>query len=199
MKHIMKQWFLIISLLIIVSLVVILFLFTGTVHSQSVKYGEFSADFITTDMEKVSTGRIWVKGDRVRQELTGAEGSLITIYRFDKMALWTFIPGNRYLERNPPPNPALPYKEGYQRTVLGVEKINGYACEIIKYTYQNKADGIYVVWISQKLNYPIKTETRAANKRIIAATECKNIREETVDDALFELPAGYRKFLLYRN
>lgn len=193
----MKQWFLIISMLLIVSLVVILFLLTGTVHAQNVKFGEFTADFITTDMEKTSAGRIWVKGDRIRQEVAGADGSFISIYRFDKMVLWTLIPGNRYMERNPPPNPVLPLKEGFNRTVLGVETINGYPCEMIKYVYRNKADGIYTVWISQKLHYPIKTETRAANNRVIAATECKNIREETVSDALFELPAGYRKFLLY--
>lgn len=197
MKQIMKQWFLIISLLIIVSLVVILFLLTGVVHSQSVKYGEFSADFITTAMDKTSAGRIWVKGDRIRQEVTGAEGLLISIYRFDKMALWILMPGYRYMERNPPPNPTFPQKEGYTRTVLGVETINGYVCDVVKYIHHNKADGIYVVWISQKLNYPIKTETRAANNRIIAATLCKNIREETVSNSLFELPAGYRKFLLY--
>jgi outer membrane lipoprotein-sorting protein len=190
----MKQWFLIVSLLIIVSLVIILFLCTGTVHAQVKKYGEFSADFVTTDMERTSTGRIWVKGDRIRQEVTGAEGSFVSIYRFDKMVLWTLMPGNKYMERNPPPNPALPQKDGFSRSTLGVETLNGYPCEVIKYVYQNKADGIYVIWISQKLNYAIKTESRASNNRLIAATECKNIQEEAVSDTLFELPAGYRKF-----
>lgn len=191
----MKQWLLIISLLIIVSLVIVLFLCIGTVNAQVIKYGEFSADFVTTDMEKTSLGRIWVKGDRIRQEVTGSEGSFISIYRFDKMVLWTLMPGNKYMERNPPPNPNRPQKEDFQQSALGVETLNGYPCEVIKYVYKKKADGIYVVWISQKLNYAIKTETRTSNNRVIAATECKNIREEAVNDTLFELPAGYRKFL----
>jgi hypothetical protein len=191
----MKQWFLLISLLIVVSLVIILFFFTGIVHSQSPKYGEFLADFVTTNMEKTSVGRIWVKGDRIRQEVTGMEGSFITIYRFDKKVLWTLMPGEKYMELSPPPNPIRPQKDGFQQSALGMETINGYPCEVIKYVNRNKADGIYTVWISQKLNYPIKTETRTANNRLIATTECKNIREETVSGSLFELPAGYRKFL----
>lgn len=199
MKHFMKQWFLIISLLFIVSMVVILFLLTGTVHSQSVNYAEFSADFFTTDMEKTSTGRIWVKGDRIRQEVTGADGSFISIYRFDKMVLWVLLPGNKYMERTPPPNPLLPQKEDFQRRAMGMETIHGYPCEVIKYVHHKKADGIYMIWVSQKLRYPIKTETRTANNRVIATTECKNIREEAVGDLLFELPTMYRKFLLFKD
>lgn len=195
----MKQWFLIISLLIIVSLIIVLFLCTGTVNAQTTMNGEFSADFVTTDMEKTSVGRIWVKGDRIRQEVTNAEGSFVSIYRFDKMVLWTLMPGNKYIELKNPQNPALSQKDDFQRRALGVETVNGYPCEVIKYVYRDKANGIYVVWISQKLNYAIKTETRAANNRLIAATECKNIREETVSNALFELPTGYRKFLLYKS
>jgi outer membrane lipoprotein-sorting protein len=195
----MKQWFLLMCLLIIVSLIIILFLCIGTVHAYSIKYGEFSADFVTSDVDKTSTGRIWVKRDRIRQEVSGADGPLVSIYRFDKMVLWTLMPGNNYMEFKNPIDPSLPQKDDFQRVVLGAETINGYPCEVVKYTYRKKADGIYVVWISQKLNYAIKTETLAANQRVIAATECKNIQEEALSDAQFELPAGYRKFLLYKK
>jgi outer membrane lipoprotein-sorting protein len=195
----MKKWFLLIGLLIIVSLIMILFLFTGTVRAQSIKYGEFSADFVTVDMEKTSVGRIWVKRDRIRQEVTGAEGSLVSIYRFDKMVLWTLMPGNKYVELKNPHDPSLPKKNDFQQLPLGIEVVNGFTCEVFKYAYRNKADGIYTVWLSQKLNYAIKTETRVANNRVIAATECKNIKEEALSDDLFELPPEYQKFLLFKK
>ncbi|HEX7714623.1 MAG TPA: hypothetical protein VF531_11450 [Bacillota bacterium] len=160
---------------------------------------DFTADITLTDINgKVVTGKIFVKGGSVRQELLHPEGILITILRKDKSVFWTLMPGKRYMEMKNPVDPTEPQRVEFERELSGIESINGYDCEIIRYKYKNRTYGMFTVWFASKLNYGIRTETQSASGTIIATSECRNIKESTLNDALFEIPPGYVKYSLFK-
>jgi outer membrane lipoprotein-sorting protein len=47
------------------------------------------------------------------------------------------------------------------------------------------------MWISEKLNFPIKTEMEGSSGSM--SMEYKNIQEKKIPDSLFNVPAGYQK------
>ena len=80
------------------------------------------------------------------------------------------------------------------QTVLGTEIIEGYECNKTEITYKNKLVGKVAQWISTKLGYALRTESKQGFKTSV--TELKNIKEGRQPDPLFELPSDYTKFTL---
>lgn len=160
---------------------------------------DFTADITLTDINgKIMIGKIFVKGNKVRRELLHPEGILITILRKDKSVFWTLMPGKRYMEMKNPVDPTEPQRVEFEREISGIELVNGYECKIIRYKYKNRTYGMFTVWFTPKLNYGIRTETRNANGAVIATSECRNIKETTLDDALFEIPPGYVRYSIFQ-
>lgn len=159
---------------------------------------EFTADITLRDINgKIVTGKIFVKGDKVRQELLHPEGVLITILRKDKSVFWTLMPGKQYMEMQNPVDPTEPQRVEFEQKNSGRELLNGYECEVIRYKYKNRTYGMFTVWFALKLNYGIRTETQKAGGLVIAASECRNIKEIKLSDALFEIPPGYVKYSFF--
>ena len=156
---------------------------------------EFSADFTMTDAKgKVATGKIYIKGDKIRQEIEAEGQANITILRLDKKISWTLLPENQYMEFALQDIPTqLQKDEEYETTSLGRETVNGYDCQVTQYTYKNKKAGILVYWVCQNFGYPVKIQTKDAKGKITSITEYKNIKTEGLADSLFEVPAGYEK------
>lgn len=161
----------------------------------------FSADFTMTDTKgKVSTGKTFVKGEKIRQETTTDSSSSITILRLDKKVSWTLMPDNKqYMEIGIPFDPNHPSKDAtieYESKVIGNETLGGYDCQVIQYTYKNKKYGILVQWVASKLNFAIKYQSKDSDGKVKLTMEYKNIKTGNVADSSFEIPDGYSKLSL---
>lgn len=79
----------------------------------------------------------------------------------------------------------------------GVEVINGYECD--KYVYilnsaqkvKNWQNKPVEIWVAKKLNHIIKGITHQDKDGML---ELQNIKEEPVDNNLFEIPSNYEQF-----
>lgn len=157
---------------------------------------EFSADMTISDAKgQVSSGKFFCKGfQKIRQEFTAEGETNITILRLDKKVSWTLLPEKQYLEIAFPFDPNQPNQElGYEQSVLGTETVNGYVCKVVQYTYKDKKNGILVQWISDKLGFAVKTQSKDSKGKITGTVEYKNIKQGPQPDSLFEIPTGYQK------
>lgn len=157
---------------------------------------EFSADMTMTDAKgKVASGKIFMKGQKIRQEITDEGQTNVAILRLDKKVSWTLLPENQYMEVAMPFDTSRPEDSGieYETTELGNETINGYECKVIQYTYKEKKYGILVQWIANKLNFTIKSQTKNSKGKVTNTMEYSNIKVGNQPDSLFEIPSGYQK------
>jgi outer membrane lipoprotein-sorting protein len=160
---------------------------------------EFSAQMITRGAHTEGTqGKIYVKGDKIRQEFGGGEEAHISILRPDKQVVWMVMPGQKMYMEMPLTAQAtgkmmqMPQDEA-QTKLLGTETVNGYAAD--KYetvTKNNGKSAKHYVWVAKKLGLPIKMTGPDHS----FSMEYQNIKEGEVPDSLFEIPAGCQKMTM---
>ncbi len=75
--------------------------------------------------------------------------------------------------------------------MLGTEKVEGYECDKILYTYRDKSMGVMTQWIARELNYPIKMLYEGPQGK--TTMEYKNIKKGGVSDSSFSVPSDYQK------
>jgi uncharacterized cupredoxin-like copper-binding protein len=160
---------------------------------------EFSAQMITRSTDLGETqGKIYVKGDKFRQEFGAGEEAHISILRPDKQLVWMIMPTQKiYMEMALTAQATdkmmrLPQDKA-QMKLLGPETVNGYAAD--KYETVAKDNGKsshYYVWVAKKLGLPIKMTSPDGS----FSMEYQNIKEGGVPDSLFEIPAGYQKMTM---
>jgi outer membrane lipoprotein-sorting protein len=156
---------------------------------------EFSATMITTAGGHETQGKIFVKGDKFRNEMQAGGGTQISIVRLDKKVMWVIMPAEKtYMEM--PLNPQATQQmmiekpEEQELKLLGTETVNGYKTE--KYETSVKHRGKVVkqyIWLSKKLGMPIKVAAADGSHSM----EYRDIQEGGVPDALFKPPKGYQK------
>ena len=159
---------------------------------------EFSADMIQKSSMGNSEGKVFVKGEKFRHEMTMGGQKQIMIFQKEKGIVWVLMPQLKmYMEMTAggqqdmsPPTPEEMEKMG-DKKYLGEEKVNGYKCKKYRYTSNDPSVGPATMWISKKLNFPIKTEMEGSSGPM--SMEYKNIQEKKIPDSLFTLPAGYQK------
>jgi hypothetical protein len=151
---------------------------------------EFSADIVIQPKEEEAIkGKIYVKGDKVRNEITEDDETQIMIMRPDKKVTWMIMPEDKMYMEMPFQEDDLIFeawtKEKEKNAkFLKDEKIGGLATK--KYEIDDEGDKIYY-WISTKHSFPVKMEDEET------IVEYKNIKDGSVADSLFELPSGYEK------
>lgn len=193
--NIKKKWF----VLCFVAMSVLLAA-AGSVYAA--KITSFSADQvnIAPDGTIANSGKMYVTPDKIRMEMISprGEGNMIVIMRRDSNLYWMLNPDEKkYFER--PLN-----EEEWEKMVkgaikskteknLGTETINGYTCqkrdietvvEILGFKRKSRS----TVWISEKLDLPIRTMTEDGH-----VTELRNIKKGSQSEKLFEVPAAYTK------
>lgn len=159
---------------------------------------EFSADMIQKSPMGNTNGKVFVKGENLRQEMNMGGQNQIMIFQKDKGVVWILMPGQRmYMEmaaggqqNMATPTPEEMEKMGDKKD-LGEEKVNGYKCKKYRYTSNDPSVGTTTMWISKKLNFPIKTEMEGSSGPM--SMEYKNIQEKKLPESLFKIPAGYQK------
>jgi outer membrane lipoprotein-sorting protein len=157
---------------------------------------EFSADLLLKQGGETMTGKVYVKGDKTRQEFVQQGQKQITILRPDKGVMWVLMPAEKiYMEMSNQEGAAYDpqldqnIKDKAQTKFLGKETVNGYECDKYQYIYHDTSMGTSTQWVSKKLNYPIKSEYKSPSGYML--TEYKNIKEGNVQNSLFEVPGDY--------
>ncbi len=174
------------SLMFLIIFVIGLFAFSSCAFAK-----EFSADFIIQERveKQIVKGKIFMKGDKMRHEITMKERTQITIVRPDKSVVWVVYPEEKmYME--------MPYEAGDEKfkewtpdkektaKYLGKEYVSGLLCK--KYQLIENGEKTYF-WISEEFPFPVKIEHKNG------VMEYKNVKEGHVSNSLFEIPHGYKK------
>ena len=148
-------------------------------------------------------GRIYVSGDRMRQELDGVSPS-INILDFGRKTVYVLLPAQHlYIEhpmegarsRRPPAwadvhplgdtsNPCA-NQDGTTCKPKGVDELGGRICDHWELTDRNGK--VSNVWVDRRLHFPVKTTSEDA---IWLLT---NVQEGNQDPALFQVPPEFHK------
>jgi hypothetical protein len=190
-----KKW----GMLCLIAMSVVL-VSTGYVYAGKIK--SFSADQVTLapNGNIENKGNMHVTSDKVRMEMSSPQGkdNMIVIMRRDLNLFWILNSGDKeYFERPLNEDEWKSMVEGATKSktekYLGTETINGFKCrkkavEMVVEVMGFKSKSRSVVWISEKLDMPIRT--RMEDGRV---TELRNIKQGRQSGKLFEIPGGYKK------
>jgi len=159
---------------------------------------EFTADMIQTGPKVDYKGKLYVKGDKIRQEITKGRKQIV-IERPDLKLVWSIYPEEKiYMKVTDAiirgiddPRARERFKQIGKEQPAGNQTINGYACTKRSWKLvDGKIRKTLTEWTSAKLGRILKIQLQeVASKWVI---EYKNIKVEEVSDSVFELPTGYK-------
>jgi outer membrane lipoprotein-sorting protein len=172
---------------------------------------EYTADMVTTGPQGNTEGKLYVKGNLFRQDMTmeGQEQSIIINEETGKTLILMHAQ-KMYMELPDMTGDDAQETEKYNADSaeellkanqdmataedLGKETINGIPCRIFKVTYKENLRGESTLWISRELKTPIKiiTSTPMGDTTL----EMKNIKQGGVSESLFSAPEDYKKMEL---
>jgi hypothetical protein len=171
---------------VIFSVLSIAFSFLLSAHAAE----EYSADiFIFPRGDEPIRGRIFVKGDKIRQETADNDRPQVMIIRNDKKLAWVIAPEERRYVETPYKSAENTFEQWTTKKLenakfLSEETISGIPCK----KYETMENGERTVfWISKQFPFPIKIEDAEM------IMQYQNIEFSPIEDSLFELPAGYEK------
>lgn len=168
---------------------------------------EFEADVIRTMKGEVENGRLYVKGGKTwtdlgppRMGMGGSPtGNVFMITDKDAGKLIMVNPDEKSYSEMPMGGMADPdavakmvKQMGGKITEAGSEKVAGYKCKKVIYSYPDERMGRTIQWQAVDLGgYTLKTIVE--NPYMSMTIEVKNIKKTTVPESKFEIPAGYKK------
>ena len=169
----------------------------------SAEASEFSADVVMKGGMMSGDGKIWVKGQKSRQEMGTGMEKMITIMDLDQGYQWILMPDSKiYIKtkleakgKGFRPENFVGMQEGpmaAQLKRMGTETVKGYKCDKYMMTFKDKEMGTMTQWFSIKLGYPIKMVNKSDMMGEVI-TELQNIKKETVRDDLFIVPSDYQE------
>ncbi len=171
-------------------------IFLGGAICPPAQGAEFVADMVMSGPQGKYTGKIWVKGDKVRQEMQMMGMRQISIIRQDKKVVWNLMPQQMaYMEMPLRPEQSLASEKDLDKAgakkYLGKEKVGGFTCKKYQVIPEDPPGIKHVVWIATELDYPIKVQTEMNTGTIVM--ELKNIKKKKIPDSIFQIPEGYEK------
>lgn len=162
---------------------------------------EFSAETIIDRLGQKQKVKVYVKGDRMREEMVDAFGQkqiLITspgkgqtFMLYPETKAYMAIPAVAALSPVGQDEEAL--KKIGRRRLVGQESVNGYLCDKVEIVFHNTYRGKMILWVARKLNYPIRMIQVDGPPVGTFSRELTNIKEGAVEDSLFRVPDDYRK------
>jgi len=194
-RYMRKRWW----FLCFIAVAVVL-MSAGSVYAAKIK--NFSAEQVNlTPSGKIENrGKIYVTPDTVRMEMRSPEGkgTMVMIMRRDLKLYWMLNPsGKTYFERPLKEEEWEQMAKGMIKSKtekdLGTETVNGFKClkkevetvvEIMGFKKKSRS----TVWISKRLDMPIRTRTEDGH-----VNELRNIKEGGQPKQLFKIPDGYKK------
>ncbi len=176
----------------------VILLITVLILSASGNAADITADMIHKSSMGSYKGKMFLKGDNLRQEMNIGGEKQVTIFRKDKGIVWILMPGQMmYMEmpagsqKNMAPVDLDELEKMGKKTFIGKDKVNGHMCSKYHYTFNDPSIGAATYWISEKLNFPVKMEMDGPSGHMVM--EYRNIQEKTVPNSLFNIPSGYQK------
>ncbi len=145
----------------------------------------------------LSTQKVWVKGNKMRMEMSVLGLESITIVNQDIQTMYIYMPAQNQAMKMPLPQGEAVKPESSSATelakslaeqkpvVVGSETIDGKACLIIEI---NTPQGKVKAWLWKEYGFPLRWETETTEG--IMRLEWKNIEFISIPDSMFELPSG---------
>ena len=165
---------------------------------------EFSADMKISSKSAGAdiTGKVFVKGTALRQEMNTPVGVQTTIIPAGGGVMYILLPGQKMYMEMANTQVVLDEKENIETklskegkfTKKGTETIEGHLCDVYFIDYTDPELGESTIWLSRDLNYPLKIHT--VNPKDSATITYKNVSRKSLSGSLFTLPSGYKKFSL---
>jgi outer membrane lipoprotein-sorting protein len=165
----------------------------------------FSADMSTTAKGEKSTGKFYFSPPKSRVDMSsrGRDVSYITDGKTQTSQIlmhqqhtYMEVHGNQASPMAPSmprvdtaidPNNPCSARTDVTCKKSGPETVNGRVCDKWVFTDKN----VTTSWIDQKLHFPIKTQNSDGT-----VVEFSNIKEGAPPPSVFEVPAGYQKFVM---
>lgn len=159
----------------------------------------FTANITITGKSDIYHGKIYAEADAMRTDVrlsSGADASIIE--RFDKGVEWILTPGKHYVvapisEREDLIGALRDASARVKKQDLGSERVGEYSCEEYRvevFVRRHKISGwIWVARAPAMDEFIVKAKDGASGESV----ELSNIRFQSPDSALFDLPAGYRQ------
>jgi outer membrane lipoprotein-sorting protein len=162
---------------------------------------EFTADVVHTTKARTMTTRVYVKGQKVRHEIKVGGSTNATILRPDKGVMWMVNQrAHTYMEEKASKKSLTGEdmeKQLHQSATgkfAGKQNVSGFVCNKYVYAFKDKKQGTMTEWFAPKLGFKLPIKIRMADPKGKSMTiEYRNIHQTKLSDALFQLPAGYRK------
>ncbi len=164
---------------------------------------EFKADMlIQSAAGGEMTGKVFVKGNSLRQEILTPMGTQVSIVNASSNMMYVLIPGQQMYMEFPNNQVSLAesesiedkYKDMGKVTKLGTEDIEGYKCDHYSVEYDDPQFGKSLVWVARKLNYPLKIHSESPQDTVTILYS--NIEKGDISADTFELPEGYTKLTM---
>ncbi len=179
---------------------VVMLVSTGSAYAGKIK--NFSADQVTLapNGKIQNKGKIYITPEKVRMEMRSprGKGNMIMIMRMDRKLQWMLNPDDKKYFESPLneeewESMARGAIKSKTEKDLGTETVNGFKCrkklvEMVVEVMGFKTKSRSVVWISEKLDMPIRTRTEDGY-----VTELRNIKKGRQSRKLFEISGGYKK------
>ena len=178
-------------------------LITMATSSGLAEASEFLADFVIKGEMMSDSGKLWVKGQKARQEMGTQADKMIMLMDLDQGFQWTLMPdvkmfiktkiqsnGKGFRPENFMGMQQGPMKAQIKR--VGTETVKGYECDKYLFTFKNKEMGTMTQWFAIELGYPIKIINRSDTMGEVI-TELQNIKKASVRDDLFIVPSDYQE------
>ena len=135
----------------------------------------------------------WVKGNKMRMEMTVEGKTMITIMNGDKQEMYMYFPEQNMamkMDFSQAPESAVEEAvsiEDYSPTVIGTKTIDGKLCTVVEYVVP---EGKSKMWLWQKHGLPVRMEVTTTEG--ISKIEWKNFEFGDISDDKFKLPAGVK-------
>ncbi len=164
---------------------------------------EFQADMlIQSATGGEMTGKVFVKGNSLRQEILTPMGTQVSIVNGSSNMMYVLIPGqqmymefaNNQVSLSESESIEDKYKDMGKVTKLGTEDIEGYKCDNYSVEYDDPQFGKSLVWVARKLNYPLKIHSESPQDTVTILYS--NVEKGNISDDTFELPEGYTKLTM---
>jgi outer membrane lipoprotein-sorting protein len=162
--------------------------------ASSTQAAEFTAKWVAKANGEENSGKMYLKNGKERNEFPGG----VIIRRPDKKVIWLLSPQSKSYSEMSTDSPKsdvqiMPYTAEHikdQMKKIGTETVNGYECD--KFEFKSPSGKAQHFWISQDLGVPLKMMSADGS----FSSELTDIKQENLDDSLFELPPGYTKMQL---
>jgi len=155
----------------------------------------FSADMVQTSEGKIQTSRLFLLDDLYRLDVVDDGQELIILVNRTSGKTKILIPGDKeYLEiendsfqsvMNNPLEGYFMMRQKFEARTSGSETIDGVACD--KVIISSDGQDLVTAWVAKPYAFPI----RMINPTTGDLAELKNIKEDRIDKAKFQVPAGY--------